>query len=208
MVILSHRGYWKAAVEKNTRVAFQRSFELGFGTETDLRDFGGKLVISHDPPTADSLLFEDFLSLYQELGNDLPLALNVKSDGLQESAKELLARFNVKEYFFFDMSIPDALSYARKKLVFFSRRSEYELHPDLYDLAKGVWVDMFLSDWVEESDIAPYLSQDKQVCLVSPDLHQRPPEDFWRRVSQWDCALSPSLSLCTDRPEEAKGFFR
>ena len=89
MVILSHRGYWKAAVEKNTRVAFQRSFELGFGTETDLRDFGGKLVISHDPPTADSLLFEDFLSLYQERGNGLPLALNVKSDGLQESAKEL-----------------------------------------------------------------------------------------------------------------------
>ena len=28
----------------------RRSFDLGFGTETDVRDRGGELVISHDPP--------------------------------------------------------------------------------------------------------------------------------------------------------------
>jgi hypothetical protein len=51
MQILSHRRYWKMDSEKNTKIAFERSFSLGFGTETDLmRDFGRKIVISHDMP--------------------------------------------------------------------------------------------------------------------------------------------------------------
>ena len=38
MQVISHRGYWKAASEKNTQTAFKRSFSLGYGTETDVRD--------------------------------------------------------------------------------------------------------------------------------------------------------------------------
>lgn len=48
MIVLSHRGYWKNSLEKNKFVAFERSFSMGFGTETDIRDFNGELVISHD----------------------------------------------------------------------------------------------------------------------------------------------------------------
>ena len=50
MIILSHRGYWKSEKERNQEVAFHRSFDLGYGTETDIRDIQGKLVISHDMP--------------------------------------------------------------------------------------------------------------------------------------------------------------
>lgn len=38
MKIISHRGFWHNPSEKNTEMAFCRSFELGFGTETDVRD--------------------------------------------------------------------------------------------------------------------------------------------------------------------------
>ena len=55
MIVLSHRGYWKTAVEKNTPTAFKRSFELGFGTETDVRDRNGELVISHDMPNGSEI---------------------------------------------------------------------------------------------------------------------------------------------------------
>ena len=48
MIILSHRGWWKTRAERNMRDAFVRSFDAGFGTETDLRDICGKIVISHD----------------------------------------------------------------------------------------------------------------------------------------------------------------
>ncbi len=51
MQVISHRGYWKSAAEKNTTTAFARSFALGYGTETDVRDLNGELVISHDMPT-------------------------------------------------------------------------------------------------------------------------------------------------------------
>jgi hypothetical protein len=41
MQILSHRGYWQHPSEKNTEAAFRRSFLLGYGTETDIRDRDG-----------------------------------------------------------------------------------------------------------------------------------------------------------------------
>ena len=50
MIIISHRGYWIQPAEKNTEEAFSRSFERGMGTETDVRDHRGELVISHDMP--------------------------------------------------------------------------------------------------------------------------------------------------------------
>jgi nucleoside-diphosphate-sugar epimerase len=48
MNIISHRGFWLKDEEKNTIQAFERSFEFGFGTETDIRDYKGELVISYD----------------------------------------------------------------------------------------------------------------------------------------------------------------
>ena len=66
MELLAHRGLWQEPAEKNSRIAFERAFQAGFGVETDLRDHGGTVVISHDPPgtTAEpELAFEQFLRL-------------------------------------------------------------------------------------------------------------------------------------------------
>ena len=65
MEILSHRGYWQCPEEKNQEVAFSRSFDLGFGCETDLRDYGGEIVISHDMATGGELTFEKLLQLME-----------------------------------------------------------------------------------------------------------------------------------------------
>ncbi|MDB5448782.1 MAG: hypothetical protein JWQ97_4099, partial [Phenylobacterium sp.] len=51
MRIISHRGYWREPSEKNSRTAFARTLEAGFGTETDVRDLVGQLVVAHDPPS-------------------------------------------------------------------------------------------------------------------------------------------------------------
>jgi glycerophosphoryl diester phosphodiesterase len=64
MKILSHRGYWLSADEKNSTVAFQRSFDQGYGTETDLRDYCGEVVIAHDVATKKNITFEQFLEIY------------------------------------------------------------------------------------------------------------------------------------------------
>ena len=84
MIVISHRGYWKSLEEKNTEAAFIRSFQLDLGTETDLRDFNGEIVISHDIPAASCITFQHMFELYKTYtSTNPPLALNVNAVGLQ-----------------------------------------------------------------------------------------------------------------------------
>jgi hypothetical protein len=207
MIILSHRGYWKAAKEKNALVAFERSFSLAFGTETDLRDRGGELVISHDPARVDALPAEAFFSAYRQHVQDLPLALNIKADGLQKLLAAALLEYQIQNYFVFDMSVPDMISYIKTGLRVFTRQSDYEPNPVLYEQSQGVWVDGFNTDWVDEVAIEKHLKHGKQVCLVSPDLHGRPFGAFWEKLARMPVATSPDVMLCTDHPEEARKIF-
>ena len=206
MVILSHRGYWKHASEKNTEIAFRRSFELGLGTETDFRDAGGTLVISHDPPgKADApMTAERFFEIFISYNRSLPLALNIKSDGLYPMVQSLLLKFQISSYFVFDMSVPDALGYLKHGIRAFTRQSEYERTPAFYDRAAGVWIDAFESDWLDDATVFGHLAAGKQVCIVSPELHQRPHEAVWRKLGAMKCTRQPGVMLCTDFPQEAR----
>lgn len=207
MIILSHRGYWKSAKEKNALIAFERSFSLGLGTETDLRDRDGKLVISHDPARNDALPAEAFFSAYRHHVQDLPLALNIKTDGLQKLLAEALLEHQIQNYFVFDMSVPDMITYIKTGLRIFTRQSEYEPNPVLYEQSQGVWVDGFNSDWVDEATLEKHLKRGKQVCLVSPDLHGRPFEAFWERLARMPVTTSSDVMICTDHPEQARKTF-
>lgn len=208
MQILSHRGYWKKPEEKNSELAFRRSFELGFGTETDFRDFNGQLVISHDVPTSEAMNASRFFEIYNEYQRNLPLAINIKSDGLHYLLRELLDKYNIQDYFLFDMSVPDGLVYVRQGgFQVFTRQSEYEKEPSFYEEAQGVWMDMFLSDWIEAQDVSAHLEKGKQVCIVSPDLHKRAHLQFWEKLKTWSCLHSEKFLICTDFPEECKTFF-
>ena len=173
MIILSHRGYWKEASEKNKDISFNRSFELGFGTETDVRDYKGELVISHDIADENAMSLEKFLSLYNKYEGNLPLALNIKADGLQDKLKQALEKYHINNYFVFDMSVPDGLVYLDSKMLTFTRQSEYEKEPSFYEAALGVWLDEFHTHWVSKEIIADHLTHHKQICIVSPDLHRR-----------------------------------
>lgn len=207
MIILSHRGYWLDPVEKNTKEAFVRSFQSGFGTETDIRDLQGRLVISHDPPQDSPCSVEKFLEIYKQYGDGLPLALNIKSDGLQTMLQELLVKHNVVNYFVFDMSVPDMLQYFRQQLRVFGRQSEYEPTPSCYDQTAGIWMDCFQGDWFTEAAVAQHRRAGKKVCLVSPDLHKRDHQPLWNLIKDWSPEIRKELMLCTDHPEEALRHF-
>jgi len=208
MIVLSHRGYWKVAAEKNAAVAFERSFDLGFGTETDFRDYNKSLVISHDPPDAGALPAETFFEILAARDASLPIAVNVKSDGLQLMLKEGLERHGFSNYFLFDMAIPDAVISIKKGLRVFTRQSDVEIHPNFYNDAAGVWMDAFFDDsWLTPDAIMRHLDTGKQVCLVSPELHGRNHLPFWERLLESPVATHPNLMLCSDIPEEARTFF-
>lgn len=207
MKILSHRGYWLESYERNQCAAFERSFRLGFGTETDLRDFAGKVVISHDVPTGEMLAFSAFLEIHKKQGQgDLPLALNIKADGLASMVKEALSAFAEIDAFVFDMSVPDMRAYFDAGVPVFTRMSEVEKQPSWLERSAGIWLDCFDSDWFDSGVVRDLLATGKRICVVSPELHQRDPLPVWELLRMYSSA--ENLLLCTDRPEQARDFLR
>lgn len=202
MKVLSHRGYWKTATEKNTLVAFERSFGLGFGTETDVRDLAGKLVISHDMPGSDAMPLDTFLDLLTDPG--MPLAMNIKADGL---ATDLARHFASRglDWFVFDMSVPDLRMHLNAGNPVFVRMSEVERDPAWLEEAQGVWLDAFGSEWYDVALIRDLLDSGKRVCIVSPELHRRDHGPLWDMLLP--LAGRAGLMLCTDFPELAQSKF-
>jgi glycerophosphoryl diester phosphodiesterase len=198
--IITHRGFWLKKTEQNQQIAFERALEHGFGIETDLRDANRTVVISHDIPSGNEMTFEDFIILYKKYNVNTPLALNIKSDGLQRIVKDILTQYNVMNYFCFDMSVPDALHYHHNNITFFTRQSEYENAP-LKENANGVWMDAFVeTSWITHDIIAQHIKSGKKICFVSPELHKRSHQEEWDKYKQYYHAFSSNVMFCTDHP--------
>lgn len=208
MIVISHRGFWKEPEEKNEEIAFERSFQLGYGTETDLRDLNGDLTISHDPPSEVKIKIKDFLKTYHRGKPNLPLALNIKSDGLQQMVLNLLQEGNITNYFVFDMSIPDTIGYLNNNMNVYTRQSEYEKDVPFYEKVQGVWLDCFQNIWYNEELIQQHLDNHKKVAIVSSELHKRDHKEHWELMKNWKCINNNNLMLCTDLPTEATKFFK
>lgn len=205
MNILSHRGWWNTLAERNSAAAFQRSFSAGFGTETDVRDLCGTLVVSHDMPSGDEMLFEDVLKIMD--GRNLPLAINIKADGLVEPLLEMLSKYRQTCYFTFDMSIPDLVVQTTYGANVFTGLSDIVPAPVLLDKCCGIWLDAFFSEWYGADLIDGLLESGKQICIVSPDLHKRNPFAHWEVIRSCRGLRDGRLMLCTDMPDKAREFF-
>jgi len=208
--IISHRGLWLDQIEKNSLVAFERSFSMGFGTETDIRDHLGQLVISHDPALVESISLIDFLVLYKKMGNELPLALNIKSDGIAPLLKTVLKNYEIKSYFTFDMSVPELVRYNEENILFYTRHSDIEKNMLMLDQSSGIWLDSFGDDsWIDTEFIKYVLSYNKPVCIVSSELHGRDPMLLWYRLKlARDLLDHGQFTLCTDLCMQAKNYFK
>jgi hypothetical protein len=200
--IITHRGYWLAADERNTSAAFERSFKAGLGAEIDVRDRAGELVVSHDPPNGEALTLASVLALHADAGRPGELAINVKADGL--SALLGAAMASTPRWSAFDMSVPDAVQYSRAGLPFLARQSEFEPEPPLYERSLGVWLDCFEGEWFSEALVDGHLRAGKRVCIVSPELHGRDHVPAWEAWSAWSVRSHPELAICTDLPREAQ----
>jgi len=208
--IISHRGFWKETNQQNTLASFAQSFQSGFGVETDIRDYDGMLVISHDIPKKENKLIrlDRFFELYKQSDCEVPLALNIKSDGLSLLLKEQLTKYEIQNYFVFDMSVPDMLNYLKCSLNCYTRQSEIEITPALYNDSIGVWLDEFYSDWITEDLIIKHIQNKKRVCIVSPELHGRSYAEEWKKYkSIFQRNFSIDITICTDYPAKARKFF-
>jgi hypothetical protein len=166
------------------------------------------LVISHDIGTSDCMSLDSFFILYMKYSNpNLTLALNIKSDGLQERLISQLNTYNIENYFVFDMSVPDTIAYYKNGINFFSRQSELELKPVFYEKCKGVWLDSFESNWYSRELLSNHIESGKKVAIVSSELHNRSYYELWGFIKENNFHENEKIILCTDLPEQASQFF-
>lgn len=207
MQILAHRGYWNAQIKNNSPEALRKALENGYGFESDIRDYCGKLVISHNIADENSQDAKEVFNWLNEFQDKFCFAINIKADGLKDELLNLLNINNIQNYFTFDMSVPQMIEYRQKQIRYYTRQSEVETQPVMYDDAAGVWIDGFFSeDWITEELLDFHIKAGKKICLVSPDLHGRDYKSFWKKLKNYKIDFS-QVMLCTDYPDVAKKFF-
>lgn len=205
MILLAHRGWWQSRDEQNSAAAIERAFAGGFGVETDLRDLAGAIVVSHDPPRGGEMRLEELLAIARRYPDSGPLALNIKSDGLQSLLEPMLARGH--DYFLFDMAVPDLVASVRRGFSCFTRQSDIERVPVLLDQVDGVWMDSFAATLPDVESATALIGCGKRVALVSPELHGHARADGWALLRSSGLHRSPRAMLCTDFPDLAADFF-
>ena len=146
-----------------------------YGVEVDIRSYGTKLIIHHDP-FLEGELFEKWIKFYR---HGL-IILNVKEEGLESRVMSILENHNIKNYFFLDQSFPYIIKYMNlglKKIAL--RFSEYESIHTIINL-KGkidwVWVDSFKKFKFSQAKANKLKEANFKICLVSPELQGRNPE--------------------------------
>jgi hypothetical protein len=149
----------------------------------------------------------ELVHLYQSHPVNAPMALNIKSDGLHDLVIDFIQQAKFKNAFVFDMAVPDMRGYINSNIPIFTRLSEYERHPALLEYCNGVWLDSFQSEWYDKKIITNLLNQDKQVAIVSSELHGRPYTSLWDWIKGNHLHQNPLISICTDFPLQAKEFF-
>ena len=209
MEIIAHRGFWLDRDDRNSFSAIKRAFDNGYGIETDIRDYCGKLVISHDIANENCVSVEKVFECYKSSGCKSTLALNVKADGIQKLLEVLLEKYDIRNYYLFDMSIPELVVNVKENLRFLTRFSDIEPEYVMLEKASGIWLDAFYDDsFMSTSNINKCLKQGKKVFIVSPELHGKKYKAFWQEMKDNNIHENELVVLCTDKPDEAKEFFK
>ena len=211
--IFAHRGVWYDIGEQNSSVSFVRAFEAGFGIETDIRDSGGEIVISHDiPKLGFELTLRRFLLLAESYKWRGHLALNIKSDGLLTLLNEVFDEFPtyMDRLFLFDMSIPEHVKYTSSSVFnLYQRVSEIESGlNENYLRSSGYWVDNFSGEFDQLNFVKNSMFHHRNYCLVSPELHGRSYLEFWKELLSFSIVDDHGFGICTDHAEAFAQFVK
>ncbi len=167
------------------------------GVELDIRSEGDHLILQHDPFQPGER-FEDYLRQYRHAF----MILNIKAEGLEAPALELLRKYKVEHYFFLDLSFPALIQMIRKGerrlAVRFSEFEPLEACLALKGKAEWVWVDCFKTMPLDAKNYAA-LKKDFKLCLVSPELQHHPKE----KIAEFKTQMTAFKldAVCTKFPE-------
>jgi hypothetical protein len=178
-----------------------------YGVELDLRDFGDRLILQHDPFT-DGEDFEEYLKYY----NHGTMILNIKSERIEHRVLELIQKYNIQKYFFLDSSFPMIYSLSKdgeKDIALrFSEFEGLDTILNMKDKVDWIWVDCFTRLALTNLE-ANLLKQAKfKLCLVSPELQGYDPECEIPKM--WNVLVERNIfidAICTKRPDIWESMF-
>ena len=143
-----------------------------YGVEVDIRSYGDKLVIHHDP-CVEGESFDLWIASYRH-GT---LILNVKEEGLEARLIELMRSNGIEDYFFLDQSFPFLIKWSkageRRCAVRVSEFESVETAMTLAGKVDWIWVDCFTHLSLSHKDATRLKAAGFKICLVSPELQGR-----------------------------------
>lgn len=170
-----------------------------YGIEVDIRSYGEKLIIHHDPFVVGEN-FEDWLGAYQHK----TLILNVKEEGLEARLIALMKSKGIEDYFFLDQSFPFLVKWAKagehRCAVRVSEFETVETALTLSEKVDWVWVDCFTHFPLNSNDTIRLKNAGFKLCLVSPELQGREGEIPQMIHTVNDLNISVDV-VCTKRPD-------
>jgi hypothetical protein len=192
MKIIAHR--------KNTVKELSET-DPKYGVEVDIRSYGSKLVIHHDP-FVEGESFDQWIEHY---GHGT-LILNVKEEGLEQALLDKMKSKGIKDFFFLDQSFPFLVKWANKgEKRCAVRVSEYESIDtalSLSGLVDWVWVDCFTRFPLDMVNAEKLKNAGFQLCVVSPELQGRPASESIPALRQEMTQIGIEAdAVCTKRPD-------
>jgi len=202
MIFIYHRVN---TLEELSKVPFDS------GAEIDIRYHNDDLILHHDPfghHEKRPELLKNFLTEWRHRG---PLILNIKTEGIEQRCIDLMNQYQVRSWFFLDLSMPYFVKYAN----FASAGSVNGLSPEnlavrfsefeAEDYAMGfagkagwMWIDCFNELPVNANKIAYFKSVGFKICIVSPELQGH----NLTRITEFKDVLSDGFdAICTKRPD-------
>lgn len=188
------------AHRRNTLEQLQET-DTKYGVEVDIRTWGDELVVHHDAFVHGNS-FEEWVANYKH-GT---LILNVKEEGLEQAVLDLMAKYNIEDYFFLDQSFPFLVKWSKLGLNRAAVRvSEFESVDTALTLSgkvDWVWADCFTHFSLSAGDYARLKGAGFKICLVSPELQQRDPEvEIKETVELMADRDIIADAICTKRPD-------
>jgi len=161
--------------------------------------------MSHDP-FSNGELFENYAMHVKSRF----LIVNVKSEGVEQAALQVLKKNMISNYFFLDLSFPALVKLSQqgeKNLsARFSKYEPVEYVKKMAPLVTWVWADFFEKEGISQDQIKLFHDLGLKVCLVSPELLK---ENSIADIKPYALSLlqeAPDM-VCTKRPDVWKEYF-
>jgi hypothetical protein len=190
----------KLIAHRRNTLADLKASPTQYGVEVDIRSWGDRMVIHHDP-FVEGESFESWIEAYRH-GT---LILNVKEEGLEARLVALMKQHGLEDYFFLDQSFPFLVKWSRAGLRKCAVRvSEFESVETALTLAgrvDWVWVDCFTHFPLDGASARRLQDAGFRLCLVSPELQGRDVSEIAEMVALLKDLGIRADAACTKRPD-------